>query len=383
MSSGKESKRPSRRGAAASAEVVAGSGAGAVEGAVEDDAVVRRLERRSKRRRRRLRERHRRRGSVLGSRRDGVSARQLRRREGFVGPRVIERVVVGGGDIVGTHRRHPSSAASASGTGGVSARMGAGDERDLDRVARATFFVGTRSDRRRRGGEFGVGGGRDDVVAAGAVRLRRGSEGLGSTRATMRGVASSTAAMEGGRVGFGFVFVVVVVVVVAWRSRGTATGAGVSAPSGGAATRAMSASHSARSATSLAATPASSAVRQPRRARRAFGVEPRQRRLDDALVAQGDERVRDAPGAPRGGDDARGVVIVGRERDARGPRGRGPDPLGHAARGVAVARAVGTPRVQTGLTRWAPNRTERIFSEDQTSRRIISRSGPHSHRARA
>ena len=32
-----------------------------------------------------------------------------------------------------------------------------------------------------------------------------------------------------------------------------------------------------------------------------------------------------------------------------------------------MARAVGTPRVQTGLTRWAPNRTERIFSEDQTS----------------
>ena len=106
-------------------------------------------------------------------------------------------------------------------------------------------------------------------------------------------------------------------------------------------------------------------VPQPLRALRAFAVEPRQRRLDDSLVAQGDERVRDAPGAPRGGDDARGDVIVGRERDARWPRGRRPDPLGHAARGVAVA--LGTPRVQTGLTRWAPNRTERIFSEDQTS----------------
>ena len=97
-------------------------------------------------------------------------------------------------------------------------------------------------------------------------------------------------------------------------------------------------------------------LRQPRRARGAFGVKPRQRCLDDALVAQGDERVRDAPGAPGGGDDARGVVIVGRERDARGPWGRGPDPLGHAARGVSGA--VGTPRVQIGLTRWAPNGTE-------------------------
>ena len=67
---------------------------------------------------------------------------------------------------------------------------------------------------------------------------------------------------------------------------------------------------------------------QPRRTRRAFAVEPHERRLDGALVAGGCERVRDAPGAHAG---VRGgyAVIFGRRRDVRGPRGCGPDPLGH------------------------------------------------------
>ena len=141
-------------------------------------------------------------------------------------------------------------------------------------------------------------------------------------------VASSTAAMEAERVGF-------VVVVVAWRTRGTATGAGVSAPSGGAVTRAMSAS-TPLEARRRAATPASSAFVSlaVRAARSAWSL------VNVASIAarrQGDQRVRDAPGAPRGGGDARGVVIVGRERAVCGPRGRGQTLLGMRRAG-SVAR---------------------------------------------
>ena len=133
--------------------------------------------------------------------------------------------------------------------------MGAADERDLDRVARFLLAPAENDDGAAASSASGVAATTSSppapCVFVAGVRVwdRRARR--------CRGVASSTAAMEAGR-GVGFV-VVVVVVVVAWRSRGTATGAGVSAPSGGAVTRAMSASHSARSATSLAATPASSA----------------------------------------------------------------------------------------------------------------------------
>ena len=128
--------------------------------------------------------------------------------------------------------------------------MGAADERDLDRVARFLLAPAENDDGAAASSASGVAATTSSppapCVFVAGVRVwdRRARR--------CRGVASSTAAMEAERVGF-------VVVVVAWRSRGTATGAGVSAPSGGAVTRAMSASHSARSATSLAATPASSA----------------------------------------------------------------------------------------------------------------------------
>ena len=102
---------------------------------------------------------------------------------------------------------------------------------------------------------------------------------------------------------------------------------------------------------------------QPRRTRRAFAVEPHERRLDGALVAGGCERVRDAPGAHAG---VRGgyAVILGRRRDVRGPRGCGPDPLGHDG-------VVGVPTDDLNLAHlFAPFRPSAALLRSALGRRV-------------
>ena len=194
-----------------------------------------------------------------------------------------------------------------------------------------------------------------------------------------RGVASSTAAMEAER---GVGFVVVVVVVVAWRSRGTATGAGIGA---------VGRRGDARDERVPLRSKRDVARGDPRVERAFVSLAVRAARSAWSLVnvasmtrssPEGDERVRVAPGAPRGGDDARAVSS---SSDGRGQC------AGHGARPRPswACRARGQWRGwHTSSSNWADalgaNRNRTEFSRKTKRRPDLSHTPSRAHdRSRA